>query len=641
MKAKIITLLFFATSLSAQHKFLDAPKFDDAALSMAQSKQHPNSPAEILYRSIHYRVDGERGLLEKAYKYQIKIYDKEKAEDFLNLEIPLRSNRQNQQETLSNLKAFTHNLENGQKVSAKVEKSSKFKSKEDKYITVNKFAFPNVKNGSVIEYSYLVTSPFLYSIPEINIELDVPSKYTEYVFESPMNISYALNYTGSLVPKHRDISQKLIYGSEHRTYRFGFEDLKPFKNEKFVKNSDNYRTKIKGELHSTLFGTTQKSYSSSWTEIGEILKKDADFGHELDKQRLTREMLSKLSLSGSQKEKADVIFEAVKKNFKWNEDRGIFIDKGFRNLLETKTGNAAEINLFMISMMREAGLDANPVLISTVGNGALNVTVPNISSFDMVLASIEDKGQLYLYDASAKLSSANVLPPRDWNDFGVLFKKDKNTVLSLANLAKSINTHTVNAEIDAQGVASGTYSDKDTGVFAMNVLESFEKNAEKYKKSYTENFGIDFSDIKPQALENGSFESSMKFSSLSVADMVGKKIIVNPMLFLGKTKNDFDQTDKREYQIDFVSPFKRVKNISLTIPEGFKVEQLPKEKKILTDDKEILYTYSAKQEGNKINIETVIDVASADYPKEYYPAFKQIWDTILKAENQVISLTKK
>ncbi len=641
-KLSLLCLAFFSCLMMAQHKFLSPPDFSDDYLTKSASAIDPKAPAEILYRAIHFRIDTQSGTLERNYHYRIKVYDKDKVEDMLNLEIPLRSSKDRRVEKIIGLKGFTHNLDNGKKVSTKVENSSKYKSKEDKYVTVNKFAFPNVKNGSVIEYSYTVSSPFIYAIPEITIELDVPSVYTEYVFESPEHISYGINYTGNLIPQHREVNKTSIYSQMYRTYRFGFENVKAFRNESFVKNSDNYRTKVKGELHSTLFNNTVTSYSASWKEIGERLMKDEEFGQELGKQKIVKDLMpAELASTLIRTDKADLIFRTVQKMFTWDGTGGIYTDNGFRKLIDTKVGNAADINLFLVAMLREAGLDANPLLISTVDNGALNVTSPSVASLDFVLVSVEERGKFYLYDATSKQSTANNLPPRDWNDVGILVKEKDAVPIVLVNSTPSVNTLTLAAAIDADGMVTGTYKDRDSGAFAMRAKESYDANSEKYKKSYPDNFGINFTNISSEIKENGDFESSMKFESNSFVDKVGQKLIINPMLFLGKTKNEFSQTDARLYQIDLISPFVREKKVTITIPEGYTIQELPKARKISTEDKEISYSYTASQKGNMLEVISKVEVASADYPKEYYAAFKQVWATILKSENQAISLVKK
>jgi len=644
MKKIILTAFCFGALLyinGQKHEFLDPPKFNNADLSKTKSTLDENAPAEILYKSVHFDIDTSTGDLRKKVFYRVKIYDKDKAEDWLNLEIPLHKSTGGHEEILNKMKAFVYNLENGAAVATKVDKSSKYKSKESKYTTITKFAFPNVKNGSVIEYQYEVSSPFLYSVPQIIIESDAPSLYTEYILDSPSYIAYNVNYTGSLSPKYRMVEEKNMYGIPFKTYRFGYENLKGFKTEKFVKNDRNYRTKVSAELHSTNFREL-KMHSSSWEEIKEKLYKDEDFGEEMKKTKLVKENVASI-ISGlnSDAEKADAIFNYVKNTFTWNKDRGIYIEDGIKKLIETKTGNAAEINLLLVMMLREAGLKADPLVISTVDNGLINLTSPSIVGMNFVIATVKIKDALNLYDATSKQSSMNNLPPRDWNQYGVLMAKDKAALMQMGNTTTSFNYLTTEAKINEDGSISGTYSDKDTGSYAMFAKESYDENAEKYKKQYKENFSIDFTGIDIKTLENGDFESTMKFSSDNLIDKIGKKMIINPMLFLSKNSNEFDQTDERKYPIDFISSITKVKKVILEIPEGYVIEAMPKSKKIVTEDKEIEYSYIAEQKGNKLEIISTTKIASPDYPKEYYPAFKQIWGTASKSENQVISLVKK
>ncbi|UTX48650.1 DUF3857 domain-containing protein [Chryseobacterium sp. MA9] len=644
MKKLIVLVLCSASAImiNAQKKyeFLNPPKFNDADLSKTKSLLDENAPAEILYKSAYFMVDANTGNLHKRYYYRVKIYDKDKAEDWLNLEIPIYNVGTNR-ESLGKFKAFTYNLENGNTVPVKVEKSSQYRSKENKYVTLTKFAFPSVKNGSVLEYQYEIISPFRFMIPEVLIESDTPSLNTEYVFDTPINMSYNVNYTGGISPKYREMEERNLYGTQYKTFRFAYENLKGFKTEKFVRNDRNFRTKISAELNSTNFGEL-KLYSSSWDQIGKRLYESDDFGGELKRTKLAKEnMPAGVSEMKTDLEKANAIFSYVQKTFTWNKDKGIYTEDGIKKLLETKVGNAAEINLFLVMMLREAGLKADPLVISTVENGLINLVSPNISNMNFVLAAINIDKQLHIYDATSKQSSLDEIPLKNWNQYGILVTKEKALQIQMSNLKSSNTFLTVNGKINDDGSISGTYSDRDTGAYAMYVKDSYDDNAEKYKKQYKENFSMDFTDIDSKVLENGDFESSMKFSSMNLIDRVGKKMIINPMLFLNKSSNEFDQTEVRQYPIDFGSPITKVKKVILEIPEGYVIEEMPKEKRIVTEDKEIAYTYSVEQKGNKLEVTTTTKVSSSDYPKEYYPAFKQIWGVASKFENQVISLVKK
>ncbi len=632
-----------AAFLYAQkHEFLKMPKFTIEDLKKTKSEIDEKAPAEILYRSVHYRIDNSTGDLIKNISYRIKVYDKDKVEDLINLEISLYDNNSGSKEVLRSMKAYVYNLENDKIAETKVDKSSKFKSKENKYITVNKFAFPNIKNGSVIEYKYEVSSPFVYEIPMAFIELDIPSEYTEYIFESPVQMSYNIDFTGSLTPKYRKVEEAQLYGSTTKTYRFAYEDLKPFKSEKYVKNDDNYRTKVRAELHSTYFSSGLKMYTSTWEDIRKKLWEDENFGNQYKKERFTKEMLTPEMLSEKDElKRAGSIHHFVKNNYTWNENNGFYGENGLKDLIRNKTGNAGDMNLLLLNMFRSSGLKAYPVLISTVKNGQVNVTFPNVGNFNYFVVCTEINGKYYLYDSTSKQSSEGILPSRVWNNTGLLLKDDKAEVISLNNLKMAYNYHTTKAKINEDGTVSGSYEDKDTGLFAMNAKEHYDENQEKYKKGYKENFSVDFSDIKSNLLENGDFKSEMNFTSNNMIDNVGKKKIFNPLLFLHSSKNDFDQTEERKYMIDFISPISKIKTVEIEIPEGYEIGDLPKSKKIVTNDKEISYSYLVEKTDKKVIVTSQYKIASADYPKEYYPAFKQIWKVISDSESQVMSLIKK
>jgi len=639
----IVCVSVMGSVVSAQkHEFLKMPKFTIEDLKKAKSNIDDKAPAEILYRSIHYRVDPYNGQLVKDYVYRVKIYDKDKSEDWLNLEIPLRENNSGSKETLGSIKAYVYNLENDKIEETKVDKSSKFKSKENKYTTVNKFAFPNIKNGSVIEYQYQVNSPFLYEIPVIYMELDTPAMYSEYVLDAPNNMSYHIDFTGSLKPKYQKVGEEFLYGMDSKTYRFAYENVKAFKGEKFVKNSDNYRTKIRAELHSTYFNNGLKTYTSTWEDIRKSLWENEEFGQQYKKDRLVKDLIPKnVSEEKDELKKANAIFDFVKNSYTWNQTYGFYTENGIRDLVKTKTGNTGDLNLMLINMLRAEKLKAYPILISTVKNGFVNLTFPNIGNFNYVIAAVEIGKDVYLFDATSKQSKEGILPGRVWNSNGLLLRDEKAEVISLNNIKKSYSTHTTKAKINSDGTVTGQYQDDDEGLLALNAKENFDENPDTYRKQYKDNFSVDFSNINSRVLDTGEFRSTMSFASGNMIDDLGKRKIINPLLFLHQNTNDFDQQEERKYMIDFISPISKTKIVEIEIPEGYEVADLPKSKKIVTEDKEISYSYIVEKKDNKIVTVSKFEIASADYPKEYYPAFKQIWKVISDSENQVMSLIKK
>ena len=239
MKTKIFTVFLFSISVFvfSQHKFMKYPEFNKNELSKTKSTIKEDAHAEILYSSISNLIIN--GQLETKVFKRIKIYNKEKSSQYLDVEIPLYEGN-GERESVSGLKAVTYNLENDKVVTSKVEKDAKFKSKEQKNQVIQKFTFPNVKDGSIIEYQYQLNSPFLQLLDKTYLEFDIPVIYEEYIFDFPKFFGYNYNFQGGLMPKYKEDQAQMMYGQDYYNLRLGFENVPPFKAENFVKNDRNY-----------------------------------------------------------------------------------------------------------------------------------------------------------------------------------------------------------------------------------------------------------------------------------------------------------------------------------------------------------------------------------------------------------------
>ncbi|KIA88128.1 DUF3857 domain-containing protein [Kaistella jeonii] len=633
-------LLLFGFIYS-QHKFLETPKLSDEDLKREKSEKYPDAPAEVLYRSIHFRVDYD-GYIYKDVTDRVKIYNKDNASTFLDHQISIYKNSQGKRETLSDLKAFTSNWEDGKKVTTKIERDEKYQSKEDKNYTITKFAFPNVKNGSVVEFSYSLYSPFIGSTPRILIEDEIPIKYIEYVFDTPKLIGYSINYNGKLNPSFRETGDRIMYGSDYNIYRFAYENVPPYKEEKYVLNNDNYKTGIKSELNSIFLGAQLKSYTLTWKDVSKRLYENDNFGEELRKKNLVKDLLPiAIKEIPLKSDRARAILKFVQKNYTWNKDDDVVTDKGIKNLLTNKIGNTAELNILLILLLRSADIDANPIVLSTVKRGMLAGYLPSMAQLNFVMASYVEGKKFILLDATSKQSDLNMISPRALNYYGFYMPKDDASQINIVFPEVSKTILSVNAKMNADGTFEGSFADRDTKLYAMMVNESFLADKEKYAKTYKDLYKFPYSNFKQSVQENNDFETSFDFTSDTFTDVLGSKMVFNPLLFLYSQNHDFDQKEPRKAPLEFYSAYDRNKKVTITIPDNYVFENVPKSKKFRTDDNALQYTYLVTQEGNRLTVETSVQIDDAVFPAEYYPAFTQIYDNITKMEAQVVTAVKK
>ena len=159
----------------------------------------------------------------------------------------------------------------------------------------------------------------------------------------------------------------------------------------------------------------------------------------------------------------------------WDENDGYYVDKGVVKAYKDQTGNVAEINFILISMLRSAGIEANPVLVSTIQNGL--PVFPTRTGFNYVIAAAEIDGKQVLLDATRKYTLPNILPFSVLNWKGRLIKKDGTSQeIELDPSTPSKENYNLMVKIDPDGIVSGKVAIQRTD---YNAYQFRIENAEK------------------------------------------------------------------------------------------------------------------------------------------------------------------
>jgi hypothetical protein len=145
-----------------------------------------NASAVVLADIGSTQIEGNsKGWFSAVYKYYKRVHVLNKNGYYqADIEIPIYSSGGMEVE-LENLKAVTYNLENGKIIESKLEKGNVFKEKIDKNNSIKKFTMPNVKEGSIIEIEYRITSDFLQVLRPWKFQGAAPRLWSEFRFSVP------------------------------------------------------------------------------------------------------------------------------------------------------------------------------------------------------------------------------------------------------------------------------------------------------------------------------------------------------------------------------------------------------------------------------------------------------------------------
>ena len=349
-----------------------------------------------------------------------------------------------------------------------------------------------------------------------------------------------------------------------------------------------------------------------------------------------------LANTTTQDEKISTIFNYVKSRMNWNEYYGMYCDDGVKKAYQDKKGNVAEINLMLTAMLRYAGFEANPVIISTRSHGI--ALFPSKSAFNYVISGLELNNQILLMDATHKYSLPNILPTRDLNWFGRIVRKNgSSTEIDLMPKSNSKDIVSIMANINANGEVSGKIRDQYFDYNALIFRQIYNNIA---KDSYIEKL-----EKEHQGLEIGEYEvqnstdlskpivENYSFTTTNSVEIIGDKMYLSPFLFLAKTENPFKQ-EKREYPIDFSYPYQDKFNISLSIPEGYVVEVLPAQKVVSMPDELANFKYNITNNGNQIQLLYTLDVNQAIISSEVYEELKAFYKEMINKQTEKIVLKK-
>jgi hypothetical protein len=210
MKAKLL-VFYFAVSFSFVAAQKSPVKFGDVALEDLKmtSYQKDSSASAVILSDygeayLSFTETTENLIFERHVR--IKILHKEGMK-WADVSIPLYFTSRGE-ESVRNLKATSYNLEGGKIVEAKLGSDGVFKEKFNRNYKIQKFTIPNVKEGSVIEYSYRIFSDFLFNFPEWKFQYSIPVKHSEYWAVLPDFLVFEKNMQGYLTVTNYETKNK-------------------------------------------------------------------------------------------------------------------------------------------------------------------------------------------------------------------------------------------------------------------------------------------------------------------------------------------------------------------------------------------------------------------------------------------------
>lgn len=594
-----------------------------------------------------FRLNGNKFEITFERTTRIKILT-EAGIDWAEVNIPLY-NQGRTAEKVRKIEANAYNLEDGEIVKVPFNVKNTFDEKINENYSVTKFAIPNVKEGTIIEYKYSTISPFIFNLQDWEFQWRIPVVHSEY--ETAMVPFYEYNFLLQGSDKlysydyYRDNKSRLIYDETYQNiiHNFVLKDVPAFENESFITSINDYIIKIDFQLSKVkqLDGTSEEILTT-WEELNESHITRKDFGvYAKAAERFASRIFDIKDLkSKSEEDRFNEIVSYVKENFTWDGDNRKYTTKTASNFNKDKIGNSAEINLFTIGLLNAAGIEAKPVLISTRSHGKIKVDYPYSHFFNYVIILAEIDGKTVLTDATDRYIHNNRLPIKCLNDVGLVIQKGEETKwISLESNATSrilenieinkITPDSLNANIK---LVANEYD-------ANYYRKRFSGKTELIKEGLeTDDYQIDKSSIKVDNQSDIEKPYTLTYSQTGTAEIVNDKIYLSPFLDEIFDENPLKQKE-RTYPIDMTYSRIRILNSIIDMPEGYKIDYLPET--ININNENIALVYNINSNEDKITASLQYHFKKPIYPAEMHKELQSYYDEIIKKGNDKIVFVRE
>ncbi|MFT7056628.1 MAG: hypothetical protein ACJAR3_002264 [Roseivirga sp.] len=634
MKRVLMILIFLNTFISNSFAQIDTYKFGEIDISDLEMNVYSlDSGASAIYLVDQATVSFNERDLAMYMKHQVRIKIlKEDGLNWANVEL----NYYKGDSDIAQLNAATHNLVNGKLQTTEIGKRDWITEKiNDKYYS-KKLSFPDVKVGSIIEYSYEKKSGDFIRLPAWVFQTSIPVKHSEYIIDIPQYGDYKVNLKGYIRPEK--------FEKEKRQYQIIMKDVPSLKSEPFVASMENFRSKIEFEIKTiSVPGYPSEVYMESWEAINRDLLKEEDFGKAIENKSQIKKIYPDDKNWDNNLESLKEIYAFVRDHYKWNEYQGLYMTDKPKQTWDEGEATATEINLTLLMLLRNAGIKVDPVILSTRAHGYINPLLPLIKQFNYTIAAATIDGKIYLLDATNKFSPYDVLPSKCINGEGLMITADGPVWIDL-NSNSELDSELISStiKINEDDLIEGQMSVSYRGIASVRIKNRVFEMEEKEKNKYFDGFDGEIEDLTFKHLEEADVnaEAEYTFTNDSKINFLGDKIFLNPIMVKYIKENPF-KLESRLYPIEFSAPVSNTYVYTIEIPEGYEVEEYPQSINMLLPNAGGKYTYFSAVEEGRLQILIKLSLMKMQYLPDDYPALKELYNQIMVKQEQQIVFKKK
>jgi hypothetical protein len=525
-----------------------------------------------------------------------------------------------------------------------------------------RFAFPNLSEGCVVEYKYELETDYIFELPEWYFQGEIPTRWSELQLVIPLWYRYVTLTNGRQpeIVETKEMKENFIIssgtgstssGTVNATHiRLAMKDLPAFKEEAYITTMEDYYSRVRFQLKSIQYSdeADPKQIMSTWPQTATKLFEDEKFGLQFTKKSKYKKAWEAaqphIAAAKTPDEKIEAVYQFVQRSIECEGGYPTYYArKDLDDLFEKKSASASEMNLLIVALLRESGVQASPVLISTRDHGQPVTEYPIMDQFNHVLALAETGDKSVFLDAGNSFRPPGMIAVNALNREGWKVHATQPQWMPLTPTMAS-ETYFGVFQLDEEGNMTGKIQTTEEGYSAM------ERRFEITKKPAAEYWKTEIQKRYPDAtLDSMTVENkddmkqplAEKFNCTlpNYAQVSGDFIYLNPAFYSDYHENPF-KLEHRMCPVDIPHPLKERVVFNLDIPAGYKVESLPESARFALPSNKGRFQYIIEQKDGKVTLNASMTLAQLRFSTEEYDGLRSFFGMIAEKYGEQIVLKK-
>jgi hypothetical protein len=508
------------------------------------------------------------------------------------------------------------------------------------------FTLPDVQPGSIIEYRYVTTWPAtsLFSTRWV-LQRDLPIVKANLTLKPYSDGGFAMYFL------HVGVEKLPQWMRDH--YELEVNNVPPFEKEEFALPEAELKPRVEFFYHVGTLGTEEEfwkregksaaenveSFIGNRSGIKKAVATIVDAGDDsLTKVKKIYARVQQLENLSYAKEST----EQEEKRQKHHDNRHV------EDVLVNGYGYHGELNRLFVALARAAGLEASSVLIATRDDIFFSKQLLDLQQLNSEIAVVTINGQPWYVDAGVPNAPFGLLP---WSSSGVaglkLAKKEESSWIKTPDEKKENALTSRDAKLTLEdGILKGTVHVEFVGQEALlhrlDWLHDDETARRKSVEDEVKEWLPEGAKVTLTKLEGSSASDAPIAADLSVElpgleSNAGSRTLLRLSVFEARAKNPFASQTRRSA---LYFEYNHVVNdrVELTLPAGYKVENVPADTKI--DLKAFLFNNVWKNEGSLVRLQRQYETNTLIVGRENYATLRDFFSRMQTADEATLVLRK-